>query len=163
MKMAAVAMLALTLVLAGCNDGPATEEPLSTAGSGSGAGRGAPGDAVAAVLTSTGTPVAKLSYVVETRPVKGVPFKVSLIASAGTALPALEVAASSSTLDVQPATGVLALQDGQPATQELTVTAAEEGLAEFTVRLKAEGSAEAVYAIPVLVMPAGAAPGGEGG
>lgn len=162
MKIAAVAMLALSLGLAACEKGPGTDEPASTPSAGGNAGRGSSGDAVAAVLTSPGTPVAKLSFVVDSRPVKGVPFKVGLIASAGAAVSVLEVAASSGTLDVQPETAVLAMQ-GESATHELTLTSAEEGLHEFTVRLKAEGAAEAVYAIPVLVMAVGATPAGEGG
>lgn len=163
MKMAAVATLAMTLALAGCGDKPA-DEAGSAASSGAGAAaRGAPGDAVAAVQLSTGTPLAKLSYVVESRPVKGAPFKVSLLLSASTSIPALEVAAASGTLEVLPATGTLALEGGKPATHELTLTSAEEGLLEFTVRLKAEGAAEAVYAIPVLVMPQAVAGGEDGG
>lgn len=163
MKIAAVAMLALSLGLAACDKGPAPDEQASTPGGGGNAGRSASGDAVAGVLTSPGTPVAKLSYVVESRPVKGVPFKVSLIASAGAGVSVLEVAVSSDTLDLQPAMGVLALQGGGPATHELTITSAEEGLHEFTVQLKAEGTAEAVYAVPVLVMAAATAPADNGG
>jgi hypothetical protein len=160
MKTSAVTMLAVALALAGCGDKPAADGEAGTAvPSGEGtAARAAPGDAVPAVQMSTGTPVAKLSYVVETRPLKGVPFNVSLLVSAGASIPVLEVAASSTTLEVVPATGVLTLEGGKPATHELTITAAGEGLAEFTVSLKTEGAAEAVYAIPVLVMAAQAAP-----
>jgi hypothetical protein len=164
MKMAAVTMLAMALALAGCGDRPAGDGAGSPASAGEGAAaRGAPGDAVAAVLMSSGTPVAKLSYVVETRPLKGAPFKVSLLVAAGTSIPALEVAASSGTLEVQPATATLPIEGGKQATHELTLTSPAEGLLEFTVRLKTEGAAEAVYAIPVLVMAAQGAPAGEDG
>ncbi|MDQ2641524.1 MAG: hypothetical protein M3Y79_13215 [Pseudomonadota bacterium] len=161
MKTAAVAMLVMALALAGCKDKPPDDGAGTTARAAS-AVRGTASDAVAAVLMSTGTPVAKLSYVVESRPVQGVPFTVSLLASAATSIPALEMAVSSPTLEIEPVTGTLALEADKPATHELTLTSAEEGLTEFTVRLKADGGAEAVYAIPVLVMAQGAA-GGEGG
>lgn len=164
MKMAALTMLAVALALAGCGDQPPEEGAGSAASAAEGtAARGAPGDAVPAVLMSSGTPVAKLSYVLESRPLKGVPFKVSLLVAAGTSIPALEVAASSGTLEVQPAMATVAIEGGKPATHELSLTSPAEGLFEFTVRLTTEGATEAVYAIPVLVMPAQGAPAGEDG
>jgi len=164
MKTAAVTMLVMALALAGCKDKPAEDEAGATARSGdSTAVRGAASDAVAAALLSTGTPLAKLSYVVESRPLKGAPFKVSLLVSAATSIPALEMAVSSPVLEIEPVTGTLALEAGKSASHELTLTSAEEGLVEFTVRLKADGAAEAVYAIPVLVMAQGAADGKDGG
>lgn len=164
MKTAAVAMLVTALALAGCKDKPAEDEVGTTARSGdSAATRASASDAVPAVLMSSGTPAAKLSYVVESRPLKGAPFKVSLLLSAATSIPALEMAVSSPTFQVEPVAGTLALEAGKTATQELTLTSAEERLAEFTVRLKADGGAESVYAIPVLVMAQGAADGKDGG
>jgi hypothetical protein len=67
--------------------------------------------------------------------------------------------AASGSLEISPATTVLALDAADVTTsQDLTVTAQQEGLAELTVRLQSGAGDATVYAIPVLVMGAESAP-----
>jgi hypothetical protein len=163
MKTVAVTILAIAFALPGCGKNPGQDEsgspePRAPSAAGS-AERAGAGDATAAVLHSAGTPVAKLSYVVDSRPVKGQPFTLRLLASAAAPVPALQVTAASGTLEISPASGVLALDAaGVTASHDLTVTAQQEGWAELTVRLQSGTGGEAVYAIPVLVMAAGGVP-----
>jgi hypothetical protein len=160
MKTVAVTILAIGFALTGCGEKPGQDEsgaPEPRAPAAGSAERSGAGEAVPAVLQSTGTPVAKLSFVVPTRPVKGQPFTLKLLASATAAVPALQVTAASESLEISPATAVLALDaGGVTASQDLTVTAQQEGLAELTVRLLSGAGDATVYAIPVLVMGAGA-------
>jgi hypothetical protein len=162
MKTFAGTILAIAVALVGCGkpdqEGAGSPEPRSPTAADS-AERSGAGEAVAAVLQSAGTPVAKLSFVVATRPVKGQPFTLQLLASATAPVPALQVTAASGSLEISPATAVLALDAaGVTASQDLTVTAQQEGLAELTVRLQSGAGEATVYAIPVLVMGAESTP-----
>jgi len=157
------AIAAAAFVLAACNKGP-DEAAAPASGSKPAAGSqrapAAAGDAVAAVLQSQGTPIATLSYLIETRPVVGQPFALKLLVTAGQPLPTLQLAAESPTLIVAPASGTLAIEAaGTPVTHELIVTAPKDGLAEVVVKLKASDEPETVYALAVLVSPAAPAGG----
>jgi hypothetical protein len=160
MKTHALAFVAMALALSACGSkseddaGAGTQAATATANNSARAG-----DAVAAVLQSQGTPVARLAFVLETRPVVGQPFSIKLEVSAAEPVAALQLSAESTSLILAPASAILALASaGEPVTHELIATSQQEGLAELTVRLKAGEGAEAVYAVPVLVSAAGSAP-----
>lgn len=153
MKIVLVAGFALAL--AACGSG-GSDEQQQAAGAASAQRAAAAGDeAVAAVLQSTGAPVARLSFVIESRPEPGKPFRVRLVVTAAEAVPALQLGADSTSLAVSAASAptVLALaQAGEPVTHALELTAAQEGLSELFVRLRRSAEeAETVYVIPVLV------------
>lgn len=155
MRTATVTIAAIALALGACGGKQEERAPGDAASTGEGAttaSRAADNDAVAAVQSTPGTPVARLHFVIESRPVAGQPFVVRLLVSAAEPQPELHLAAESSTLTIQPRTAVLALDTAAGAvTHTLTVTAGQAGLAEISVRLKA-GAAETPYAIPVLVL-----------
>lgn len=148
-----VAMLVVACVVAGCSRG----EPEGSAdGAPSSRAPAAPGaDVVAAVLQSTGTPVAKLGYVLPAIPVVGARASLRLYISAAVPVAGLILQSESTGLVLDPATmnASLALEAGTVVSHELGFTPQNEGLTELTVRLRSteEGSAEAVYVIPVLV------------
>jgi hypothetical protein len=157
MKTGALMVAAMALVIAAC--GGKSEQGTSAGPAGAAArdSGSRSDDVVSAVLQSPGTPVAKLAFQLETRPVAGTPFPVKLLASATEALPQLQVTIESTSLVAAPDTAVLMLDAvGTAVGHELTVTARQAGLAELTVRLKA-GAVESVYVIPVLVAAAAAA------
>jgi hypothetical protein len=102
--------------------------------------------------------VATLEFVLDSRPVAGKPFPLTLRVAAAQPLPALQLAAESSSLLVEPASVMLVLETANtPVTQELLVTAPMPGLADLMVRLKNGDAPEAVYAVPVLVAAPAAA------
>lgn len=148
-----VAMLVVACAVAGCSrgeqgaaalDAPAAQAPAATRA-----------DVVAAVLQSTGTPVAKLGFVLANKPVVGVRSGLRLDVSAAAQVPTLLLRAEAEALAIDPATALasLALVDGKAVSHELGFTPQREGLTEITVRLRSdeEGGTEAVYVIPVLV------------
>lgn len=143
-----VAMLVVALVAAGCS----RENSDAGGGSGTRAPTAAGTEPVAAVLQSTGTPVAKLGFVVVTRPVVGVQSELRLEISAA-AVAALQVSAEAGSLTIDPSTAQasVSLAAGATASHLVKLTPQHAGLAEVTVRLKASEGAEAVYVIPVLV------------
>jgi hypothetical protein len=153
-----VALAVLTLGLVACGDTPGPESgpnsAVSTqARSATGGPRGS--DAVSAVRLSEGAPVAELEFVIDSRPVAGKPFHVKLQVSAAAPVPALQLAAESTSLIVAPASATLAIESAdQPAVQDLTVTAPAAGLLELGVRLKSGDAPETLYSIPVLVAAA---------
>jgi hypothetical protein len=161
MKNAAVTVVALALALAACNkaaepDAAASGTVAAPAPAGGAAGGG--GDAVQAVLQSTGEPVAKLQFVLESRPVAGKPFPLQLHVSAPAPVSELQLAAESPDLIIAPASATLALPEANTTVvQEIVVTAPREGLMDLHVRLRGADAPETVYAVPVLVA-AGAAP-----
>jgi hypothetical protein len=162
MKNASAVLVAMALALAACDRGgeeqPQATGPAATVAPAGGAVRGS--DAVRAVLQSQGTALAKLEFLIETRPVAGQPFAVKLQLSAAEPQPALQLMAESSAMAVAPESATLALEAANvPVTHELVVTAPKEGLAELIVRLKAGEAPETIYAIPVLIAAAGS-PGG---
>lgn len=155
------ALLAATLAACG-GDAPAdagAPGPSTGASPATGVER-AGRDAVAAVLQSSGTPLASLWFELPSRPVAGQPFALKLLASAPQPVPQLNVSVESPDLIVTPAAGTLALPTAQePAAMELAITGQNEGMAELIVRLTGgEGSSEAVYAIAVYVTAPAATP-----
>jgi hypothetical protein len=117
-------------------------------------------DAAAAVLQSGGTPVARLGFVVVTKPVVGAQSDLRLDLSAPAAVPALQVHVEAEAITIDPATvqAGVALDAGKTVSHVVRITPQREGLTKVTVRLRsAADSAETVYDIPVLV---GAASGG---
>jgi hypothetical protein len=162
MNKSLVAMLVVVLAVAGCGknkqaDGAADAAATARAPVAAGA------DAVAAVLQSTGTPMAKLGFVVLTKPVIGVQSALRLdITSPDPA--ALLLVAEADGLDIDPASArasVAFVTGGTTVSHELKVTPQREGLAEVTVRLRSgeAESVETVYVIPVLVARTAAAGG----
>lgn len=148
----------LGAMLAACGGEPkqgASEAP----GTANRAGAAQGDDAVAAVLQSTGAPVAQLRFLLESRPEPGVPFLLRLVVSAATPIPELSVSVESATLEVADAAATLSLTEPDAAVMhEAVLTAGEEGLAEVIVRLRADAqAADTVYAIPVLIAKPAAA------
>jgi hypothetical protein len=113
-------------------------------------------DAVAAVLQSSGTPLAKLGFVVATRPVAGMPLELRLDLSSASGVPAVQVRVEAQSFAIDPATAQVsvAVEAGRTVSHHVNLTPQKEGLAEVTVRLRSADSAETVYAIPVLVAAA---------
>lgn len=163
MKNAAVTVVALAMTLAACDKGP-EQQAVSTgtaapvAAPEAGTARGG-GDAVQAVLQSQGTPLARLQFVLDSRPVAGKPFSLQLHFSAPAPVPELQWAAESSGLIIAPDSATLAIAAADtPVVQQVIVTAPREGLVDMQVRLKGADAAETVYAVPVLVAAAASAP-----
>jgi hypothetical protein len=144
------AMLAVGFLVAGCSGEKAGDTVITGAKAPAAAGV----EAVAAVLQSAGTPVAKLAFVVVTRPVVGAPSDLRLDFSAAAVIADLQVRAESASLTIDPATAVasVSIDAGKTVSHQLRFTPQREGLAEVTVRLRAGADgAETVYVIPVLV------------
>jgi len=141
------------LVLAGCGGGATEEAGRSGDAANKPAAAVAGADAVSAVLQTHGTPVARLQFEIETRPVVGQPFKVRLMASAPQPVPTLQLAAESAELTLENPSTLLVLEEADASVAyELSAVAAHEGLAEIIVKLRAgPDQPEAVYAIPLLV------------
>jgi hypothetical protein len=145
-----LAMLVVGGLVAGCSGekagGSAPTEAKAPAAAGV--------EAVAAVLQSDGTPVAKLAFVVVTRPVVGAQSDLRLDFSAAAVVPDLQVRAESASITIDPATAVasVSIAAGKTVSHQVRLTPQREGLAEVTVRLRAGADgAETVYVIPVLV------------
>ena len=123
----------------------------------------APGaDATAAVLQSGGTALARVAFVLVTKPVVGTSSDLRLDLSATEAVPALQVQTQAETITVDPATAqaVVSLESGKTVSHVVRITPQSEGLTRVTVRLRsAADSNETVYDIPVLVAATGATGG----
>jgi hypothetical protein len=145
------AILVVALVVAGCSRG----EPDGAAGDVAARAPAAPGaDVVAGVLQSSGTPVAKLGFVLGPKPAIGIQSSLRLDISAAAPVPTLQLVAEPDGLALDPATArsTLALAAGKVVSHELLFTPEREGLSEITVRLRSgEEGSETIYAIPVLV------------
>jgi hypothetical protein len=159
MRIALVAMLALVLSACGSKteDGAAAQKRTATASA-----QVPGGDEVAAVLDSPGTPVAKVRFVIESRPVAGRSFNVKVIVSSATPVPQMLLAVKADELMVEPASVMLVLGEAAGGeninSQTFSVTAPKEGLTELAVHLSTDAAAaETRYMIPVLVARAGAA------
>jgi hypothetical protein len=145
-----LSLLVVVLAAAGCSgekadgDAPAAvKAPVA-----------AVAEAVAAVLQSGGTPVAKLGFVVVTKPMVGAQSDLRLELSALAAVPALQVLTEGEAINIDPATAQasVSLEAGKTASHTVRLTPQREGLSRVTVRLRsATDSAETVYDIPVLV------------
>jgi hypothetical protein len=128
-------------------DAPATIKAPAAAGA----------DAAAAVLQSGGTPVAKLGFVVVTKPMAGAQSELRLDLSATAAVPALQVHTEAELITIDPATATtgVSLEAGKTVSHVVRITPQREGLTKLTVRLRsAADSNETVYDIPVLVSAA---------
>jgi hypothetical protein len=151
-----VSMLVAVLVVTGCSSGdqaggaagPKAASKAATAGV----------EAVTAVLQSAGAPVAKVDFVVVTRPVVGAQTVLQLNISAPAPVSNLQLVAEGDGVLVDPASakaGFVLLAD-KMSHHDLRFTSQREGLGQVTVRLSGgPDAAETVYAIPVLVAAAG--------
>ncbi len=148
-----VAMLVVAFVAAGCSRGEQEEAAADTPAARAPVAPGA--DVVAAVLQSSGMPVARLGFVMAAKPVVGVRSGLRLDVSAAAQVPILLLQTEAEGLAIDPATAQasLVIGEGRAASHELGFTPHREGLTEITVRLRSgeEGGTEAVYVIPVLV------------
>ncbi len=162
MRIALVAMLAL--VLPAC--GSKTEEAATAKHAAAAATHIAVDDEVAAVVDSAGTPLAKVRFVIDSRPVSGKPFNLKLVFSAAGPVPQLVVRAESADLKIDAPAAPVQLSETEAqsggrefrGTRDITVLAPQDGLAEVNVHLNADADTpETVYVIPVLVSKPGAA------
>ena len=151
-----LAVLGVVLAVAGCGKSDNTDK---AAGAQSAArATVVPGaDAVAAVLQSAGTPIAKVGFVVLTKPVVGVQSALRLDLTA----PEPAVVPEGDGLVVDPASAradVSLVTAGATVNHELKFTPQREGLSEVTVRLHSgdSGTPETTYVIPVLATKAAA-------
>jgi len=156
MKICVLGMMAV--LLAGCGGGSGS----TVASNKPAAGKAAPvvrDDAVAAVLESQGSPVGRLSFVIDSRPVMGRPFRVQLIAASSVPLSRLSLSLESDDFAVDAAVTPVALRESGSGTsreyiasQDVTVSARHDGLGELTVHVTGDADApEGLYVIPVLV------------
>jgi hypothetical protein len=154
-----VAVLVVVLAVAGCGKNKQADN-AAAAGAMARAPVAAGADAVAAVLQTPGTPVAKLGFVVVTRPVLGAQSGLRLDVTS--AVPAALLASAEGdgvVIDAATARTSLAfVTGGSTVSHELKLTPQREGLAEVTVRLRSTepDSVETVYVVPVLVARAAA-------
>jgi hypothetical protein len=160
MRNGLLAMLALALVACGSK----TEEQGAAQRAAAASAQVAGSDEVAAVLESSGTPVAKVRFVIESRPVVGRSFNVKVVVSSPTPVPQLLVKVGGADLTVEPPTVMLVLGESGGSGSEninshtFAVTAQQEGLSELAVHLTtAPEVPETLYIIPVLVSKAGSA------
>jgi hypothetical protein len=144
-------MLVVALAVAGCSgeeagaDAPAASRaPVAVA------------DAVAGVLQSGGTPIAKLAYVLAAKPVVGTQADLRLDLLSMSPVQDLQVQAEGSSITMDPATAQarVSLEAGKTLGHQLRFTAQREGLTRITVRLRSGTGPETVYDIPVLVADA---------
>lgn len=154
-----IAMLVAANLLAGC--GSSDQAGASATQGGATPKTAAGADAVAAVLQSAGTPVAKLGFALSAVPAVGAAVEMRLDVSAA-APTVLQLVAEGDGLVVDAATArtrVSVPADGARVSHSLKVTPQREGLSELTVRLSdgSAGNAETVYVIPVLVPQAATA------
>ncbi|MEO8315373.1 MAG: hypothetical protein ABI645_11315 [Pseudomonadota bacterium] len=141
-------ILLVALVASGCS-----REKAEGGASAAKAPTAAPAEAVAAVLQSGGTPIAKLGFIVVTRPVVGAQSELRLEILAAAAVPALQVRIEADALTIDPSTAQVSvsLEAGKTLSHQVKFTPQREGLTEVTVRLKSEEDSETVYVIPVEV------------
>lgn len=159
MRNALVAMLALALAACGSK----TEEEGAAQRAAAASAQVAGSDEVAAVLESAGTPVARVRFVIESRPAVGRAFNVKVVVASPTPVPQLLVKVTGTDLVVEPPTVMLVLGESGGAGSEnvnshtFSVTAQQEGLVELAVHLAtAPEIPETVYIVPVLVSKPGA-------
>lgn len=159
MRNGLVALLALVLVACGSK----TEEEGAAQRAAAASAQVAGSDEVAAVLESAGTPVARVRFVIESRPVAGRSFNVKVVVSSPVPVPQLLVNVGAKDLTVEPSTLMLVLGEASGGGENVNshtfvVTAQQEGLTELAVRLTtAPEVPETVYIIPVLVSKPGSA------
>jgi PBP1b-binding outer membrane lipoprotein LpoB len=158
MRIVLVATLALMLAACGSKTG---DEAAAQKRAASAAAQAPGSDEVAAVLESAGAPLARVRFVIDSRPVAGKAFNVKVIVSSATQVPQMLLAIKSGDLVVEPASVMLVLgatEGGRENvnSQTFSVTAQKDGLTELSVHLTTEANAsETRYVIPVLVAKAG--------
>jgi hypothetical protein len=160
MRIGLVATLALVLCACGSKDEEGASNKQATATAVAALGD----ESVAAVKESPGTPLARLRFLVESRPVVGKPFNVKLMLTADEHVPQLLVTPESTALSATPERVMVALGHPGDTTREFTanqvfsILATREGLVELAVHLTVEGDATpSLYVIPILVAKPGAA------
>jgi hypothetical protein len=145
-----LSMLVVALAASGCSGEKASGDAPTAVKAPVAAGA----DAVAAVLQSGGTPIAKLGFVVVTRPMVGAQSDLRLDLSSVAPVPELQVHSEGEAITIDPATAKasVSLESGKTASHTVRLTPQREGLTRVTVRLRSGAdSAETVYDIPVLV------------
>jgi PBP1b-binding outer membrane lipoprotein LpoB len=144
-----LAVLVVTLMASGCSREKAEGGAASITKTSTPAGS----EPVAAVLQSTGTPVAKLGFVLVTQPVVGRQSELRLDLSSATTIGALQVRTESESFNIDSTTAQASVkvEAGQTATHDVKLIPKSAGLTQVTVRLQSDDGSEAVYAIPVLV------------
>ncbi len=162
MRIALVALLALLLPACGSKTEETAAARHSTATTTHTAGE----DEVAAVLESAGTPLAKVRFVIDSRPVAGTPFNLKLVVSAAGPVPQLVVTAESGDFRIDPASMALPLNEAEAqsgigrefrGSHDFSATAQHDGLTQVNVHLTTEPDVpETLYVIPVLVSKPGA-------
>jgi hypothetical protein len=155
MKIRYVAPLFMLAAVAGCGDSEKIDAGTQSAAR---APAAAAAGAVAAVLQSSGAPLAKLGFVVLAVPVNGTQSGLRLELSASEPVPTLQLSVEGDGVTVDAATSRMSFAlatAGATAHHEVRFVPQREGLAQVTVRLRqtADGP-ETVYAIPVLVAKA---------
>jgi hypothetical protein len=146
-------LLVVVLAVAGCSG----EKVSSNAPSAAKAPAAAGAEAAAAVLQSVGTPIAKLGFVVVTKPMVQTQSDLRLDLSAVEVVPELQVITEGEAIAIDPATAKasVSLEAGKTASHVVRLTPQREGLTRVVVRLRSgAGIAETVYDIPVLVSAA---------
>jgi hypothetical protein len=151
-----VSMLVVAFVVTGCSSG---DQAGGAAGPKAATRKAAVGvEAVAAVLQSAGAPVAKLDFVVVSRPVVGTQTVLQLNIVAPAPVSSLQLTAEGDGVVIDPGTAKAAfvLPADKLSHHDLRFTSQREGLGQVTVRLSnGPDVAETVYVIPVLVSRAG--------
>ncbi len=153
MRIGLVATLALVLCACGSKDEQSATNKQAAATAVAALGD----ESVAAVLESAGKPLAKLRFLVESRPVVGKPFNLKLTVTTEAPVPQLVITPESTVLTATPASVMVALGHAGDTDREFnaghvfSVTASQEGLAELVVHLTQDDTPEALYRIPILV------------
>ena len=156
MKTRLVAMAVLALAGCGRSDAP---DKAAAAGNASRAPVVAAEEAVAAVLQSAGKPIARVGFLLGSKPLLGASSTLRLDIAADEPVPALLLAAEGEAIAIEPATAQASLalaEAGTVVSYQLTFTPQRAGLAQILVRLRNADAAgvETVYAIPLLVAAA---------
>jgi glucose/arabinose dehydrogenase len=158
MRIGLVAALALLL----CACGTKEEEGATNKQAAAAAVATLGDESVAAVKESQGVPVARLRFLIESRPVVGKPFNVKVTLAGDQHVPQLLVRPESTALVATPERVMVSLGHAGDTGSEFTAVqvfsliANQEGLVELAVHLTVDGEANgALYLIPILVAKAG--------
>jgi hypothetical protein len=151
----------LTLVLCACDDRTAADRESAKPATVASAAVTAVEEAVAAVKTSNGAPLAQLKFVLPTRPLAGIPFPIKLLVTAAKTPTGLALKPESVELKADPLVTSLGFSDENPtAVQEFMLTAQQAGLMELTVHVIEDPEAPpTTYVVPILVAEPGQAAG----
>ncbi len=148
----------LTLVLCACEDKAAADKASARpAAVVANAAVTVVEEAVAAVRTSSGAPLAQLKFVLPTRPLVGIPFQIKLLVTAAKTPSGLALKPESAGFKADPLAASLVFSDEQPTVvQEFMLTALQPGLMELVVHVVADPETpETTYVVPILVAEPG--------